>query len=213
MKTSATRFLLAAVLTPALSGCISLSLPTQAKRPAFMVACKRAAPEAAAPGIVNAVTVRVRRFRTAEPFDSRRIVLLNAASGRIERLKNGDFAVVPGITASDTLRRWLADSKAFAGVVDTSAVVRGNSITLDGWVDKACVEIGEDGGAAFKLALTIWRQPSGPDTSATGASFRRETSVPIDSIEPSAIVDAFGMALGAIFTQFEPWLADAIQSN
>ena len=184
--------------------------PQRDKRPSFMVACSRTSSEVSSTDSTTALTVRVRRFKTADPYASRRIVLQNASSGQIQLLKDGDFAVMPGVLASDTLRRWLADSKAFASVVDTSVVSSGDNITLDGWVEKLYVKEEDSGEKFLVLSMTIWVQSS--DTEATGknSNFIRETSVPLDSTEPAKIADAFGKALATVYTEFESWLLTSL---
>lgn len=211
MKKPVTQLLFAVVLTAGLSGCISFSPPKREKRPSFMVATKRTSPEASRSEIIRSTLISVRRFRTAEPYDSHRIIILNTASGQVDFLSEGNFAVPPGTTASNALRRWLADSNAFAGVVDSAAIASVNSITLDGWVEKAGVDIDEDGNASFKLAMTIWFQASTPNTLMKRTNFMQETSVPLDSVQPSAITTAFGEALETIFMQFEPWLLESFE--
>lgn len=206
MKRTVTQLLFAVLLTAGLSGCISFSPPKREKRPSFMVATQRNAPDASHSNATGTTLVSVRRFRTAEPYDSRRIVIHNTVSGQIDFLAQGDLAVSPGTTTSNALRSWLADSNLFAGVVDSAAISRVNSITLDGWVEKAGVEIDEEGKTSFKLAITIWFHASDSAISKKHANFISETSVPLDSVQPSAIVAAFGEALGSIFTEFEPWL-------
>lgn len=213
MKKTVIQLLFAVLLTTGLAGCISFSPPKREKRPSFMVVAKRHAPEASHRGAMDSTLVSVRRFRTAEPYDSHRIVILNTISSQIDFLSEGDLAVSPGTTASNALRRWLADSKAFAGVVDSAASSTANSITLEGWVEQAGVEIDEDGKASFKLALTIWFQASDSTPLMKRANFMHATSVPLDSVEPSVIASAFGDALEIIFTQFEPWLIQSFEKK
>ena len=211
MKRTVTQLLFTVLLTAGVSGCISFSPPKREKRPSFMVATKRNAPEASHSSAMDTTLVSVRRFRTAEPYDSRRIVILNTVSSQIDFLAEGDLAVSPGTTTSNALRRWLADSNAFAGVVDSAAISLVNNITLDGWVEKAGVEVDKEGKASFKLAMTIWFHASDSTISKKRTNFIRETSVPLDSVQPSAIAAAFGEALDSILTQFEPWLINVFE--
>ena len=75
------------------------------------------------------------------------MMVLDAKTRRIAALDKGEFAVPIALSASDAARRWLASSGRFADVVDPSALPRGNVVTLDGWVDQACVIEGDEGFA------------------------------------------------------------------
>ena len=204
MKTASLKFLLLAVLSATSTGCISFLTPHHERRPAFVVVCQRPAGPVLSSSQTNTL-VRIRRFRSAEPFDTRRMMELDERTGQIKIIKEGEFAVPVATTASDAVRRWLDLSGLFAGVLDSSAAASGHSIALDGWIDQACVVINKEGKKTFRLTLSIWlaERTQVKGASSGPFSYAYSRSIPLASSEPKAISEAFAQALTEVLTEFE----------
>jgi len=201
MKMKLPAILIYVALLSLFSGCLSFNPPKREKRPAFVVECVRPSDP---PGGAQAATfvLRMKAFRAAEPYDTRRMMVLDGRTGRIAAMDKGEFAVPVAPAAADAARRWLASSRRFADVVDPSALPRGDVVTLDGWVDQACVVEGDE-GFAFILKMSLWMIP---DVSVEGATRRRfdyAESVPMARADPGDVAASFGKALGQVMTRFE----------
>ena len=201
MKMKMPEVLIYVALLSCFSGCLSFNPPKREKRPAFVVECVR--PSDASVGTPSVESVlRMRKFRTAEPYDSRRMMVLDGRTGRIAALDKGEFAIPVAASVSDAVRRWLASSGRFADVVDPSALPRGNVVTLDGWVDQACVVEGDE-GIAFSLKMSLWMIPDVAAEAGLRRRFDYHESIPMERADPADVAAAFGKALGQVMTQFE----------
>lgn len=212
MKNYSLKLLQLVLLSAVSSGCISFTSPHHERRPAFVVVCQRPG-ERATSNPQATTTLRIRRFRSAEPFDTRRMMELDEKTGQIKIIKEGEFAVSVSTTSSDAFRRWLDLSGRFAGVLDSSAVSSGHAVSLDGWIDQACVVVDPSGKKTFRLALSVWLSEGGNGAGASDGPFSNAyvQSVALESSEPKAIAEAFGKALTEVLTEFEKSLADRLK--
>ena len=203
MKMKLPEVLIYVVLLSFFSGCLSFNPPKREKRPAFVVECVRPSDASVSTPAAKSV-LRMRKFRTAEPYDSHRMMVLDSRTGRIAALDKGEFAVPVALSAADAARRWLAASGKFVDVVDPSALPRGNVVTLDGWVDQACVVEGEgEKGFAFSLKMSLWMIPDVATDDAVRHRFDYTVSIPMERSDPADVAAAFGKALAQVMAAFE----------
>lgn len=181
-------------------GCISVGKTKQVKRPMYYVTCERPHPKPG--GVGTNVGTRVHRFRTADAFDLRRIVVLDKTTGKISYVPNCDYALVPGKIVTEQFRDWLSKSHNFGVVVDSASRVHEEQIEIEGWIDFAGVEIDEAKKYKFRLDVTFWVQGHGIKNSTY---FRGVVGKPLDNLDPVNITKAFSMAMSQIFSDFEMW--------
>lgn len=149
--------------------------------------------------------LRLRKFRAAEPYGSRRIYILNDKTGELKSLTTATFAVTAATAATDITRSWLSASGTFSDVFDQSVIPPGNTTTLDGWIDQACV-INTDDHYHFSLKLTLWLTT--PDDAQTTPQQRFDyiETYPLTKNEPAEIAAAFGETLKQALIKFEATL-------
>jgi len=186
------------------AGCISVSTPKREQRPAFAVESNR--PSSMSPSEKPLhKTLRLRKFRAAEPYDSRRMYVLDAKTGEIKALASGSFAVTSAVAASDITRRWLIAAGIFSDVFDQSMIPPGEAATLDGWIDQACVIAGEN-GYNFSLKMTLWLTQPGSLQEIPQQRFDFVETYPVKETEAAEIAAAFGATLRQVLVKFETQL-------
>lgn len=196
-------FLCMILLAGAMQGCISITGSKPVWRPSYIVDAMRPAEMAVAEsGMTNSV-LRLKYFRVSEPYDSRRMMVLNEAEGIIAPVDGGQYAVPLSMAFTGIARAWLADSGAFADVVDPAAVPSGNFLTLDAFIDQAGVVVDSNGAAEFRLTASIWLLPDSRDTDAMRRRFDYKVAVPLASAAPAQIASAAGQAVGEILLSLE----------
>ena len=116
----------------ALAGCEAMSQPFPEKE---FFAIEVGVPDAPA-GKAKAVTVRVRRFRVADPYDGRSFVY-RVGSARYKTDYYNGFIASPDHLLTGQLVEWLAESGLFSTVMASTAEGE-HDFVLDGSVTELC---------------------------------------------------------------------------
>ncbi|MGI5869654.1 MAG: hypothetical protein ACOX9C_09465 [Kiritimatiellia bacterium] len=203
-----TVFLAFAVASAAwLHGCISVNAPQPTWRESFVVGAVRPDDAPPAQSALAQTVLRIKRFRAAEPYDSRRMMVLDSKTRSIKPAEGGQFAVAPAAALTDLARAWLAASGGFADVVDPAAMPRGGHATLDAWIDQAGVVLDADGKPLFRLAVSFWLVPEGGGGASPGrARYDCVVTESVASEAPADIAAAAGRAVAEVLRQLEAGL-------
>lgn len=98
--------------------------------------------------------LRVGTVVAAEPYGSTRMLVHDAATGRLHGTLDARLATPPAVAVRNGVRRALAESGAFASVEDGALTVPGAQ-TLQGFVEHARLERRADGSFAYAISATF----------------------------------------------------------
>lgn len=125
------------------SGCLSVFSGTSSNN-AYRIVCERPVDTEAYEGVVVSEPISVGRFRSSSFLDSRRIRMVDLATGRILRVPGGEFETSPADGLKDSLRRRLAASPFFSVTGDFSTMPE-KCVNITCWMEDASViRISED---------------------------------------------------------------------
>lgn len=191
------------IAAAALPGCISVVTSQPTWRQSFVVTALRPAGIPSAKSDMANSVLRLKRFRAAEPYDTRRMMVLDSRTRLITPAEGGQFAVAPAAGITDIARAWLAASGGFSDVVDPAALPKGDYMTLDAWIDQAGVVLDEEGNPSFRL-VTSFRLDSGSGGAPTRrARYDYAVAVPLVAVAPADVSEGAGKAVAETLRQLE----------
>jgi uncharacterized lipoprotein YmbA len=197
-------WLLAALASAGAAGCVSLNRPYAAVRE-YVIEAPPAAKAAAAAAPAGTI-LKVRNFRVAPPFDSRKFVY-RRGDGAWESDYYHELLAPPGAMLAGVVERSLAASGS-AGAVVPSSSQASPTFELEGTIQEwyADYRDASDPRAALSIEF-ILLDIRGATRIALHKTYREEAK--LEKAGPEALVQGWSEALGRILTSLGNDLATA----
>jgi cholesterol transport system auxiliary component len=182
----------------ALSGCVSTDKEYPAKRQ-YVIDVTHPGKVAGAPP--NAASLKVRRFRVSDRFDTTMLVTRTGAVTYQTDFYN-EFLAGPGALVADEARQWLDASGLFANVASSTSraqaryLLEGNIVTLCGDYRDSDKPV-----SVLEVQIFLIDTSTGDNVVAFNKTYRQET--PATAAGPPALVESINAGLLKIFMTLE----------
>ena len=187
-----------AVCAVALSGCVSTGKEYPGKRQ-YVIDVSRPGKTPAAPA--NAASLKVRRFRVSDRFDTTMLVTRTGAVTYKTDFYN-EFLAGPGALIAEEARQWLASSGLFANVASATSragaryLLEGNIVALYG-----DYRDGDRPVSVLEVQIFLIDTSTGDNVVAFNRTYREETLA--SGTRPAALVESVNAGLAKVLTALE----------